>query len=1440
MGVTVTQFVEKLVRSRLMSAEEAEAFRTGTDATSSAEDLARALVRAGKLTKYQVKEIWQGHGDSLAMGEYVILDEIGAGGMGKVLKAQHRRMERIVALKVLSSKLVDSPEALKRFQREVKAAARLEHPNIVTAYDAGESKGTHYLVMQYVRGTDLSHIIKQKGLFTVEQAVDCTIQAARGLEYAHSQGVIHRDIKPGNLLLDEKGTVKILDMGLARIERQLGADGGGADDEKLTSTGMAMGTCDYMAPEQAEDTHAADHRADIYSLGCTLYRLLTGKPPYKGDTHVKVILGHIRDPIPSLRTLRLDVPEELDAVFQKMLAKRPEDRYQSMTTVIEALQEAVAPVSDTSRVRAGRDPSDAALTSFLENLGKPAARVVVPLAAEETMRSRVELETGVLGRISAVVKRRWQMHLVVGGLGMLTAIMAATAFFGIDTDPSGQSLEKPGSTTPEDRAATSLPAVPVQSADPKDTGASESSDSITTVAKSSSADGLESWITGWNDPVNLGPPINSSAKEAGPHLSADGLTLYFYSDRPGGLGDDDLWMSMRDSQDGAFGNPINLGPPVNTSSRESRPSLTADERFLFFSSNRPGGYGGEDLWVCRRNSIKEAFSEPINLGAAVNTEEDELSPAISSDGLELVFHAKRAGTRGSSDLWSSGRNSMSEAFSEPVNLGPPVNSEAADGHPTLSADGLSLLFASNRAGAMEVWQCRRASRGGPFAEPEGLTQINRGGSVWHCSPSADDLLLIFDSDRPGGQGGKDLWVCRRDVNEPRKVREFQTRRRSSSDAPPPAVAPFDAAQAKKHQQAWAEHLRVNVEITNSIGMKLVLIPPGEFDMGSPDADSVAYTTEKPQHRVRITKPFLLGRHEVTVGQFQQFIQDANYKTDVEKDGIGGMTYNAEGKPERKPEYNWRHSGFSQTDDHPVLNVSWNDALNFCQWLSRKESQTYRLPTEAEWEYACRAGTTTRYHNGDDREGVAQTGNVLDASFQAKFPESARTIETTAIPVSASDGNVFTAIVGQFRPNAFGLYDMLGNAWELCADAYDKSYYAVSPATDPSGPPSGEERLVRGGSWATVSRCAVRINVRPLAGSCYMSFRVARAVVSGEQLAQDDSSTAKRAEGVKPTQEADTVPGRALLSDASSSPPLAIAPFDAAQARKHQEAWAAYLKLPVEETNSIDMKLIVIPPGEFDMGSSESPEELVKVLAQNKANPEDFRQEQPQHRVRISKAFYLGQHEVTVGQFRRFVEDASYKTEAERDGRGGSGWNASERKFERAVAKYTWRNTGFFQDDNHPVVNVSWNDVMEFCKWLSRMEKRTYRLPTEAEWEYACRAGSTTTWWFGDDESRLGDHAWYGSNSDGATHPVGQKQPNPWSLYEIYGNVYERCADWYEESYYATSPSVDPIGPPSGTKRVARGGSLGGSPVYVRSAYRGMGTSPDQRDVGTGFRIARTP
>lgn len=285
-----------------------------------------------------------------------------------------------------------------------------------------------------------------------------------------------------------------------------------------------------------------------------------------------------------------------------------------------------------------------------------------------------------------------------------------------------------------------------------------------------------------------------------------------------------------------------------------------------------------------------------------------------------------------------------------------------------------------------------------------------------------------------------------------------------------------------------------VVLHNSLGMSLVRIPAGEFLMGTPPPQSEAekedYNEVERQHRVRITRDFYIGKHEVTRRAFAKFVAATGYKTTLERNGGNGFGYDAAARSiEILPRFNWREVGYPINDDHPVFNIDWDDATAFCKWLSEKEGHTYRLPTEAEWEYVCRAGSKTTYSTGDDEDSLKGFANLSDASFLAKYPAATWSVDW-------NDGHAFSAPVGSFRPNAFGVCDMHGNVWEWCQDWYAADYYEHSPVDDPPGPATGTIHVLRGGAFTNrfrFLRSADRDATRPKYRRNFTGFRVVREI-----------------------------------------------------------------------------------------------------------------------------------------------------------------------------------------------------------------------------------------------------------------------------------------------------------------------------------------------------------
>lgn len=340
-------FLTHLRHSRLVPEHDLTNALERMPATERGRSVARGLVQLGLITKFQAELLLVGKTSGFSLGQYRIVDQLGQGGMGRVFKAEHMTMGRSVAIKVLAPQHTRTEKARQLFLREVRAAGRLMHPNIVTAHDANELEGRHYLVMEYIDGPNLEQLVHERGPLPVGLACDIIRQAATGLQYAFEMGMVHRDIKPSNILLQRTGQtlssaslVKVVDFGLAR----LGDKVDNTDGTIVTQKNTVLGTPDYLSPEQARSLHLVDIRSDLYSLGCTFYFLVTGQVPFPGGTTVEKLIRHTKEEAPAVEQLRPDIPAQIADVIRCLMAKTPANRFQTPVELVAELAPWAAPM----------------------------------------------------------------------------------------------------------------------------------------------------------------------------------------------------------------------------------------------------------------------------------------------------------------------------------------------------------------------------------------------------------------------------------------------------------------------------------------------------------------------------------------------------------------------------------------------------------------------------------------------------------------------------------------------------------------------------------------------------------------------------------------------------------------------------------------------------------------------------------------------------------------------------------------------------------------------------------------------------------------------------------------------------------------------------------------------------------------------------------------
>ncbi|WP_417387443.1 serine/threonine protein kinase [Gimesia sp.] len=735
--VDCDHFLSKLSEVGVLSPDEfasvSDSVATGNP-SADARQLASQLVTDGKLTSYQASALLKGEPE-LLIDKYLILDLIDVGGMGMVFKAIHRTMNRLVALKMISQQMLASEDQVRRFKREVRVAATLEHINIVRAYDADEARGVNFLVMEYVRGDNLSRIVRSSGPLSLSQAVDCIRQAAAGLQHAHERGIVHRDIKPGNLLLDDQGTIKLLDLGLAHIDDSLRHTPAGSettDDEsgrpfvsksELTAAGAILGTASFMAPEQSLDAHLVDFRSDIYSLGCTLYFLLTGEAPYSGNTIFKVFVQHREAKIPSLQEQRPDVPNSVAAVFEKMIAKKPEDRYQTARELIVALEDCHIPLPVKESPPRSSQPSDISKD--------PGPTISEPGTAKPADTNRPAQKRYLVGTACAIVL-----------LG-ITALLWPRDSDQPDVLPSLESSSEPATPVAD------LVAAP----DKKEQHLNQP---IT--PQTSLADLLASGEWEWQVTKNMGPLINSHDFEFSGDMTADKCTLVFSTAlKNPEFERRNLWISTRPAKDAEWSEPTLLPAEINTNGNAEVPQISADGLSLSFRRDA-------HWYLSIRKSLNDPWQEAIPDPIAVGDRRDyRLTPDGLTGFRPRIVSADKKSPGQESGLMIWRRDSLDSPFGERSEQTLPVDQWISNG--SLSDDGRFYMFYQK-----EDWETdaddalsklhysTRSDWNSDWSEPVLVFKDDPNASG-RARLLRDGRSFLFVAKRPGGYGASDIWLA---------------------------------------------------------------------------------------------------------------------------------------------------------------------------------------------------------------------------------------------------------------------------------------------------------------------------------------------------------------------------------------------------------------------------------------------------------------------------------------------------------------------------------------------------------------------------------------------------------------------------------------------------------------------------------------------------------
>ena len=1207
----------------------------------------------------------------MEFGRYSLLRELGAGAMGAVFLARDNQLGREVALKTPMIDR-DDKELLESFKKEAQLAANINHPHICPIFDVGIEDDIPFLTMAYIEGQTLEKYLASGKTLNFRQTVTLVRKISLAIQEAHRKGIIHRDLKPANIMINKAGEPVVMDFGLAKKSTKVG--------ENVTPVDGTSGTPAYMAPEQfSGKSFDRAELSDQYSIGVILYQLICGKLPFEAETLVNLIskINYENPTRPSF--VNPEVDENIEKICLKTFNKNPDLRYLNLKELVADLNEYLKgdPSTQTARPSAELSRQTAGEIRVSQMLGGRSMEIASRIMADARDQSLFQP----IKKKKKKKKDFWVRSLLgYGSLSFLIVLVSIVfyknrSYFDLGTNSNSILFE----------------------ANKKNGGPR-----IDALKPKSEVDISLFLVSPFNE---------AKAKEAKTALAK---SLNIPSDEKTDLGNGtNLEMVLIPAGKFMMGSPASeVGRKDNETQHEvtiTKPFYmgkyeVTQEQWQAVMGSNPSSVKGARLPV-----TNVSWNDCQDFIMKLNARRNGFYRLLTEAEWE---YACRAGT---STAYSYG-DTITKGD---ANWGAKQVAESIKGVENYKPNSFGLFDMHGN-----VWELCEDWFGdyptGAVTDPKGAAmgdrRVLRGGSFNNLVSGARSSNR--NGLTPAGRSYNDGFRLAKTVN-------IKTGGSPEIPKPDPTVvkpatedllvSPFTEAKAREVQKEAAKRLQKEVEDKADLGkglnLEMVLIPPGKFMMGSPVSEKGRYNGET-QHEVTITKPFYMGKYEVTQEQYE---------------AVMGNNPSVRTKGAKLP----------------VTEVSWEDCQEFIKKLNAKTSGGYRLPTEAEWEYACRAGTTTAYSFGDS--------------------------------LTKSDANIGGGIikaVGSYKPNAFGLYDMHANVWEWCNDWYGS--LQNSAVADPK-PATGTSRVLRGGCFYDVlnARSSFRGNLPPTA-RMNNGFRLAMTA----DIKTSASPTTPKPDPtlIKPTTEG-----------------ILVSPFNEAKAKEMQKEVAKSLQKEVEDKANLGagtkLEMVLIPAGKFIMGSPTS----------EKGRNEN----EKQHEVTLTKPFYMGKYEVTQEQWESVMGN----------------------------------NPSVIKKVKLPVTNVSWLDCQEFINKLNASTKGGYRLPTEAEWEYACRAGTTTAYSVGENITK-DDANWGAAQVPESIKVVGNYKANAFGLFDMHGNVWEWCLDF--KSDYLAEAVIDPKGPATGTYRVLRGGSFNNADSFARSSHRNVTTVQTNRSERSSFRLAKNP